>query len=428
MTLGTKLQGTDLRLVSPLEVTTYLKTHGWKQTGDIRRATVWTHKTGAEVLVPSQSSTADYNIRIAELLQGIEEVEHRPARKILADLLPRSVDIVRLRLEAPFLADGTIPIEAALSAITHVRDLFLAVASWVTEPAYVHLGRKPREVLDYMSRVRLAPPERGSFVVVAQSPLPVAYAEMPSAPVAALPQPREPVVRWDVPSLVPVEPVGDVPHEPGPVLPPPAPWIEPWGPWQAHEPYARQVTLTLANAVQTASGSLLRAAKNNTLGEFLRDGVRRGISANLCDALANLLQNTDASSIEIAFEWSPLRPAAVAMRKVARFEEGEVHVLREAARQLREGPPHEGIFAVVGGKVVRLARERGREGGEITIRHDESGRRVRIRLAGHDYGTAVAAHDQDLKVRCEGTLERVGNRTVLTNPQNFAIVRPLHRP
>jgi hypothetical protein len=291
-------------------------------------------------------------------------------------------DVVRLRLQAPTLADGTILIDPGLSALTHSRHLLFAAACWAAAPRPVYYSRKPAKAQDYMRSVRLAPPEKGSFVLVIDSP----------------------VGNEVAPGVFAPPPVAN--HLPG---------IEPAN----EEPYPRLVILTLARSVQAAQSAVNEAVTvgSNEVAPFLQR-TPQGITANLCDALAGLVRETGAMAVELNIDWHPFRPVPPELKRPSRFTTGAADRLSAASRILRQRNPEEQYLLV--GRVIALRRDLGDVTGEITVETADR-RHIRVELADPQYGQAVDAHNHDQTVRCTGVRRSKGRLTYLEEPTHFTV-------
>lgn len=237
-------------------------------------------------------------------------------------------------------------------------------------------ARKPDRVLRYMEKVRLGQTERGSFVLTVQTPV--------------YPDPR---------GQLDLEPVVD------------EMWI----------PFERQVTLTLARALDSTRQATAEAASSGSSQGFL-DAVEQGVSANLCDALAEMLGPAQTRSMSVRFSWSPTRPELTGAPTFVMFDQADAPILVAASRSPRaSAAPTE---TEVEGSVTVLKRPSGLLGGEIIIATAIDGRphSVLVELPASDYMNAIDAHKEDVTVRCRGELVRRAGRYLLPNPHDFELL------
>ncbi len=356
-----------IRALRPLEVATYLRSRGWAhQQAASTKASVWTIATGKdefEAVVPLDQAISDYALRMVEVLHTVSVVEGRSQAQIYADLLTTFADVVRIRIDDPELQDGTLPIEAYAQVAQKARDLLLAAACSATEHRAVWHTRKPWQAVEQVRKIRIGQTERGSYVVTVISRVSPAL---------------------HVPSQVEL--------------------------FEAEEPFERRVIQTLASSLK----SLDRAAENAALsGEFasFEESVEKGVSANLCDAVAGLWGDENGQrNLEFAFSWSPARPVEIATPSLVKFAADRIPLIREAARVMRDRAPVADFE--LDGAVVKLDRPMGQPIGKVTIvgQVDGKPKRIVLELGDPEYHLAVLAHDQEKTLRCVGSLIREGSK------------------
>ena len=367
-----------MKALRPLEVAAYLRSRAWmSREAGTGRASVWTGGVGNEeyeVLLPLDASIRDFALRMGDVLRVLAVAEQRSQEEIYADLLTTTADVLRIRIEDADLQDGTLPIEVHARMAQKARDLMLAAACAATEARAVWHTRKPTQAVEEVRRVRIGQTERGSYVVT--------------------------VITRVSPEL----------HVPKERL------------FETEVPFERRMTQMLASSLF----HLERAAEAAALsGEFaiFDESVPRGISANLCDAVAGLWGEDERfRNVEFSFSWSPARPPEPNTVRSVRFTADRIPVIREAGRLLREASPVADFE--LEGAVVKLERADGALTGKVTILGQVEGkpRRVVFELGDPNYHLAVLAHDQFKALRCFGSLVREGRSFILQNPREIAVV------
>jgi hypothetical protein len=149
------------------------------------------------------------------------------------------------------------------------------------------------------------------------------------------------------------------------------------------------------------------------------------VSANLCDAVAEVIEATSAEKVSASFSFAARRPLAVAVPRIAVFTADTAVVLREAAARLRAEATYPATE--LAGPVVKVNSSEPSHGGEAVLHASIEGRSrsVRVVLEATAYQTAIAAHRIGALVRCVGDLAREGRSWVLRNPRDFTtIVEP----
>lgn len=362
-----------LAAVSPLDLLAYLRTGGWAEVrNEPGRFAIWimgkSDNPEAEILLPLDRTVRDFARRIHEALEELERVERRSELEILHDLATTSADVIRVRLDQEDQAAGSILIDHGVALIDRARDLLLASACSALSPRPSYGPRRPQKAVDFVRRTRLGQTEHGSYVIT--------------------------LISRVSPEL------GTVSDQ------------------MVDEPFERQVTTTLAQAVGAVQRAAERAVVTGNLDAF-RDQVEIGVSANLCDAIVGMAGGTDEGrGITFDFSWARTRPFKVETSFSPRVVLGSdvVPVIAEAARMFRETMPQDDYEVL--GPVVKLERY-GEGDGQITVvsLNESPPRTVRIALKAVDYSIAVEAHSRNVFVSVAGTLKREGRSWNLNEPR-----------
>lgn len=366
-----------LRAVEPRQAAAWMRANGWELV-DTRpeHTATWKKAAGEEgeylIDLPLDPTFRDYARRIAEIIDTLVVASGKPAGWVLAEVRSSTFDIIRLRATGPSVGAGRVPLDLGTRLFSSARELVLAAACSAHDPRPVYRTRKPGEAMDFLKRVKFAPPEEGSFIVTVHAPVP-------------------PGLQAEL-----LDGMGDV-------------------------PFARRSTLMLASGATAAR----RAAERATLGDGAQpfiDGAAEGISANLCDALASFVDGDETTGLDVQFAWA-------ASRLVPDGTPREVHVgadlspiLREGARLLRSTgstPDFE-----LEGAVVRLDSEDPAQGGEVVVAGQVDGkpRKVRVSMGPADYAIAHQAHGDGQLLTCEGELSRQGRSFTLERVRHVAVV------
>jgi hypothetical protein len=374
-----KVDITDLKAISalsPTAVTAHLRAKGWVAVESDTAFAVFERLAGETrvgVDVPLRSSSGDYARRIVELLQNLELIEGRSQLEIYRDVLHANQDVVRLSIDVPEV--GRIGLDEASTLFSATRDLVLAAAcsAHARRPYFPH--RKPPRAMEYVRKVRLAPPEAGSFVVVLESPVAPALSATDGA--------SDPLA----------------------------------------EPFERVACVMLATAGARVRSSISDTTVTGSVDGFTR-AVQDGVNANYCEALARLLEDDDGRNVVMSFSWASSRPAPVAVPTRVAFSRSDAEILQIAARYLKERVPIMGFELI--GPIVRLQSAAPTAGGEVMIAGIVDGgiRQVMVSLGGEDYQLAAQAHHQGLAVSVEGELMRDGRSYRLAHPHVFAVMGP----
>jgi hypothetical protein len=195
----------------------------------------------------------------------------------------------------------------------------------------------------------------------------------------------------------------------------------PVGEAESAEPFERRVSLRVYDAARAAQEAATSALIKPDGLEVFTKAVRHGVSANFCEALVGL-GGESGHPFELSLVLASSRPIRDRSLTPIRFRHDHLPVLAEAAQELRERVPEEGVLAF--GNVVRLHRE-GTGTGEISITATSEGddrlRRIWMSLPGPDYAQAMRAHEEMRTVSVRGDLIRRGTRLYLNNPTAFRV-------
>ena len=361
-----------LASVSLRSLNTYLSSHGWRKTDSYADSgfVFGLENETSELLVPARV-LSDYQRRIEDILETLADVEQRESLAILRDVTTSEYDLIRVHLPDPTLG-GTVLISEGVSLFQESHNLLLAAACSASRPQRAYRAGRNQEANDYMDSVRFGQTEMGSFVASLLSPVP--------------------------PNLV-----GQADLNTG--LPP--------------EPFARRVTRKLVSGLRSVKTAVTLADHGGDISAF-EQSVPQGVSANLCEAIANLLDVESSGGFDVSVSWSLVREPPEGRVKVD-FNGSDTPVLREASRILRDRQerPNERID----GYVYSLARGQAQFTGRVTLKAIVDGAisSVRVDFTPPDYSGIVEAHNERKVVSLEGDLRRDGQRWVLDNPRDLEV-------
>ncbi len=361
---------------TPTEFASYLRQRGWRLAASGDRWTSFERGVAGAlpmgIDLPLRSRAGDYPAAARTVLENLARLEQRDVVQVLRDVKAVATDLVRVRVDGPLTRDGRIPVAAGYRLFEGARDMLLAAACSVDDPRPVYPQRKVAEAMALLRRARFGRPEVGSFVLTIECDVTPSLASTGFA-------------------------VAD-----------------------ADEPYERRTALRLAEAVRGTADAVREAIAVADIEPFARR-VERGVSANLCEAIAVMLDVTDAELLQVGFAFASGRPVAGPSGAVG-FEREALGPLREAAGQLRA---RNNILAVeVVGHVVRLESQAPEAGG-VAVLHaevEQVWRHIRVQLDGSAYQAAIVAHQGGRYVRCQGDVGKVGRAWQLTNPRGFDLL------
>jgi hypothetical protein len=275
--------------ISPAALAAFARSENWiKVEGFGDHADVYAGEGRPEIIVPRTDLLADYASAVSRLIEVFAKCTDSDELMVYRDLVGADRDVVRVRVHG---ADrgGSVALDAGVTIVAQAREMLLAAACAVRTPQPVYRPHANREANDYMRRVKLGQTEHGSFVVTLLAPVPPLLEAEQGRTLASL--------SWA--SL-------------------------------NDEPPERIVTRRLMEGLEASRRAAEMARSGD--GAAFENAVTAGVSANLCDAVAGLIEQSDG--LEISLTWARTRPTPEAQRKVA-FSAKDAEILREAARTFR---------------------------------------------------------------------------------------------
>lgn len=286
--IGDATEAVALAAVTPRAIHAYLASRGWHHVemyGEVGYI-YGLEDIADEILVPS-TVLGDYGRRVGEILETLSSIEERDSRAILRDLALTDFDLVRVR-QPDAVADGSLSINSGVALFTESRNLLLAAACATVRSQRAFRAGRIREANEYLRSVRLGQTEQGSFVVNLLLPIPpnlgYGQAEMESG------TPRD--------------------------------------------PFERRVTRKLVSGLRATRDAVLAVNRGDDIRAFEHE-VNHGVSANLCDAIAGLLDYEGRMRLDVSVTWAPIRMPADE-RAYVQFTASDLPVLKEASRVLKE--------------------------------------------------------------------------------------------
>ena len=359
-----------LMAISPKALSAYARGAGWSKAESYgTHSDIYVAEGHPEVILPRTQRLGDYAHIVSQLITIFARVADTDEISLYRDLTMSDWDVIRVRAMGSE-ADGNVAVSAGLDLVRGAHDMLLAAACSLQGNKLLYRANK--EAQDYLSKVRLGQTEQGSFVVTLLSPVPF---------------PRQQQLPFGA-GIAPDDPV------------------------------ERQVTQRLADALaatRQVTESMAREEDSNVFDH----AVSRGVSTNLCEALAMRIE--PFSALDISLTWARTRPMATA-RTAIRFAQDSAPILRKVAQSFRDREPRldEQLF----GFVRRLKREAQETDGTITLQAlvDGAVRSVAVVLNQTDYEQAIQAHQSKAVVSVKGDLERDGQRWRLLNPSIQEII------
>lgn len=361
-----------LRRIAPRALRGYARSLGWLRVEGVNGDIEVLHRPDSklhQLIVPLDTRLDDYTARVGDAIQRLAEYERCPVRQVLDRLLVRPADVLRFREESEESEEGTVLLARVPQLVGGIRKALAAVAYSETRPNAFHQRLSGGgDAEDFVGSCRFGQTERGSFTFSVVCPLGTHGGDLFDA-----------------------------------------------------RPYARRVTTGLVRTLADVTAAVDRG----NVGDLLDRTRFPLLSANLCEALAQLRPAGDRSSVVVTPEWS----RAIAS-DASSTPSGPVIFYRECfeateylAPRLRTAPDPEPELHIGRIDVLRgVTGADGRRAGEVHITvlvGDGESVRARADLAPEAYAEAIEAHKRSEPVRFEAVLTRLPRLSQLASVQNF---------
>ncbi len=357
-----------LRAVTPAAISAFARGEGWFRIEEYgEHSDIYAGSGRPEIIIPRTDRLGDYASVVSRLLAEFAKVTDQDELATYQDLIGADRDVIRIRAIGGE-DDGSVQLDAGVEIVAQARDMLLAAACAARNPQPFYRAGSNKDATDYMRRVKLGQTEHGSFVVRLLAPVPPLLQQPP--------------------------------------LPFGSEWVN-----IEDEPMDRMVTRRLVAGLEASRSATEKVLAGN--GAAFEIAVESGVSANLCEAVAGLIDKSHG--LEIVVTWAKTRPTPEALRKIA-FSKGDYEILQEAARTFRLRQPKENVTLF--GTVHKLKRDHSVTKGDITLKAmvDEKPQSVSVKLDETDYSIAIQAHKAHHPVVVTGDMKRVGQRWWLENP------------
>lgn len=364
-----------LSSLSLLSLRAYLKSRGWNNEGEWGgRATIFSRENGNrkwEILCPHSDTVADYAECMAENVAVLSVVEDRSQLDVYFDLVGTKADVIHLR-SSNGLAEEKLSLRQNTEMFSAAQDLLAAAARSVENPSAAFRGRISDKVASYLNGIQ---PVRGyyeGYSLTLHSPVPAGIG-------------------------VPMD-FGDA----------------------FAAPFPRLATSQLSIALDRTTHAITESVSKDSLEPFRR-GVKKGISANLCDSLAALASK--GKGIKIGLYWAEVRPTNRPNSNF-QFTENSAEILTEAATFLRHIDPSIGEHIIA--QVILLMRKPEDFDGKATLlsMRDERLVRISVEFEKSDYDLVIEAFKKQEFVSLSGDIHPKGSGYELRHPKNLSLASP----
>ena len=367
----------DKRALSALPVVSvrsYLNACGWNNEGPwgSRPATVYAKEHEGqrwEILVPVRDTVVDYAESMAQAVGVLAVVEERSQLDVFYDLSASGADVIRMH-SVNGMAEERLSLRQSANLLSDAYSMLAASARAVEKPQPTYRGKMSSDVADYLDNVRPMPSHFRGYALTLHAPVPVGF-------------PRQ-------------EDMGD----------------------DFHAPFSRLATNKLAQGLDHVGKAIEQVIVDDSLEPF-RKAVDHGVSANLCDSVAELAKKGGGVEIEVIH--AEVRPSSVPDSRF-QFSSTSADILWEAAKSFRRDEPSYDEQVVA--QVVKLERDVDEFDGRATIVSVRDGRPTRMRVEFEQavYSIVIRAFDDQVSISLDGDIYPSGNVYELRNPRNLTML------
>lgn len=323
-----------------------------------------------EVQIPLETSLADYDDAILLAVRRLAGFEGRPPELVLRELLQPRRDTLRYALADPALGAGTVDLLTGTSLINGALKSLRASACSVQHPRRFHPRMSLTDADTYVRSCRLGQTEIGSYVLTISAPLDIHDQLEASDQI----------------------------------------------------PFGRRATTLLLES----TSYIARSIRQGEEGRILEDRADAPlVSANLCEALVEMMPPDESADLRLSGSWSPLVPPPKAVVVEILLERSMFESIEQLAQRLRPARGSEpGQFV---GKVMELSGNPNPAGdleGDVIlqVQTDDQLLRVRVTLDPDEYRAAGAAHFEQRYVSVRGQLHHGRRSHLLRNPSAFTVL------
>lgn len=344
----------------PEEIRSYLKVTGWAPVSGGDVAELWSLPGPADevVLVPMKPGAPDFAKRARILMHDLARVAFEDVQTVHDAIATVYNDVTDLRASDPSMSDGTIPLESGYELFLSAKRIRVASAA-ATIRRQAHFRNLPPRAREQAREVRLGQTRRGSYIV----PI-ISQARSPEDVYA----PGQDHIDVQVEETL----------------------------------FDRRVTATMSRALGVLE-DMAGSHRGPTPSE-ISDSIGEGVSYELCQALAKVVNTESVSALDVAFHWSRVAAPPPGTPAHVEFNRAAIEIVDQVSEQLKTK-----IYTrehLIYGVVTDLSRQPDDDTGRVGVQTliKRRSRTVWMDLPDGDYHTAVHCHDAGIPVRVRGTL------------------------
>ena len=360
---------------SPAIFSDFLLASGWTSKSTDSRWASFENENNIRIDIPLLENAPDYSIAVAQVISELSDFLEIHPSALLRNILAEGKDLIRVRIKSANTRDGQLNVEVGKDVFQGVHKLLSAVGASLFNPRAVHSSRRSAGVSKLLRNTKFGLPEIGSYVVVIENPLPPSFNTQQE-------------LELDGELTLPDE---------------------------------RRLSLKFFDSIAALEGAIRLSQITKDLAPFT-DNINAGISANLCEAITQIIDGTEAEEIEIGSTFSARWPSPRLHSSSSKIiTSAAVPVLKEASKRMRENVEYG--TTTLKGPVVQLQSEDSTCGGTFAIIwHSENvTRKIWVEVGEKDYKNVIRAHRDGHLVKLTGELKR-RQKWTLANPRELGVI------
>jgi hypothetical protein len=322
-----------------------------------------------EILLPKNPDYEDFYLRLYELFENISKIERKSVSVVIKDALSATSDVCRFRIQGDFVDGGSIPLDKAVRICSNLKDSVLSAAWSTLDARAAYFTKRPKNVSEVTSNIKLGQTEVGSYVFTLFS-----YSRFESL---------------DLNSLI-------------------------------STPSFERAALSKLNQAMFYITQIENPSSLDK-NENLLTAVKSGVSANLCDSIIEIIDTVSDGLLEVSFAWSELVEESNRFPSRVIFDYKNKAKIQEVSKILKaKAQSGNREFR---GVVTGLQRSENALEGKVKIATflDGKPKHIHLYLDLLSYQEAVRAHQNDLTIICEGTLNQNGQTLYLEKIKAFKV-------
>lgn len=165
--------------------------------------------------------------------------------------------------------------------------------------------------------------------------------------------------------------------------------------------------------------------KKDTIEELFETSYKKGLNANMCDALLNFQMENYDIKIESKVQWSDLLPKPKDIKEKVILEHDDFCKVKILSEKYKE---NKSVEHRIRGKIIRLSYRKDSHENiierNIVIQTEIEGKNknVKIELNSQDYKMACEAHAQDKEIIINGEMLKQGKYWTMINYNSFNVL------